>query len=83
MKFYYLSSVPNNEGHFEIHHRECSDIPTFHDRIYLGPFNNSVEALIQSLKTNTKSVVCKHCQEETLVTKFSGFKDSKSRFHNS
>jgi len=82
MKFYYLSATANNEGEFEIHHRECSKIPSFHDRIYLGPFNNGQEALNQALKVNPKSVICKTCQSVSMVPKFSRFTDSDSRQAN-
>jgi hypothetical protein len=82
MKFYYLSATPNEEGEFEIHHRECSKIPLFHNRLYLGPFNNSYEAINQSLKSNPKSVICNSCQTASMIPRFSQFSDSESRLSN-
>jgi hypothetical protein len=82
MKFYYLSAITNNEGDFEIHHRECPRIPSFHDRIYLGPFNNDQEAINQAVKVNAKSIICITCQSASMVPKFSHFTDSDSRQSN-
>jgi hypothetical protein len=78
MKFYYLSTESNDEGDFEIHHRECSKIPSFHNRVYLGPFNNGNEALNLARVSNLNSVVCEACQEDSMVPRFSSFNDTES-----
>jgi hypothetical protein len=83
MKFYYLSTNPNEDGHFEIHHRECPNIPAFHDRLYLGPFNSGHEALNQAQSTNSRSVICKVCQSASMLPRFSGFSDSDQIKSNS
>lgn len=61
MKFFYLSTAPNQEGFFEIHEKECEYIPDSLDRDYLGPFNNGMEALRSAVIRNPKSTLCSHC----------------------
>jgi hypothetical protein len=78
MKFYYLSTEPNNEGHLEIHHRECSKIPSFHKRLYLGPFNNGQEAMNQAKASYPNLKICETCQNSSMVPRFSHFNDSES-----
>lgn len=83
MKFYYLSTKPNNAGDFEIHHRECPKIPSFHDRIYIGPFNNANEALEKTKITHPKSVVPKECNTDCMVPLFSHLHDSETNHQSS
>jgi hypothetical protein len=63
MKFYYLSTESNQDRDFEIHQRECPRIPSFHKRIYLGPFHNSEKALQSVLKNQPRTVICLSCQK--------------------
>jgi len=83
MKFYYLSTEPNIEGDFEIHHRECSKIPSFHNRLYLGPFNNALEAMNHSKISFPRSVICEACQNVSMVPGFSHVSDSEPIHPNS
>lgn len=78
MKFYYLATESNEEGNFEIHHRECPKIPTFHKRIYLGPFNNAYEALEKTKISYPKATVCKEYVNQCMIPVFSEFLDSDS-----
>jgi hypothetical protein len=61
MKFFYLSTKCNSQDEFEIHDRECPNLPPILDRDYLGPFNNGLEALRKALKVNKKSCLCEEC----------------------
>lgn len=61
MKFFYLSSNPNNQGLHEVHDRECEHIPGSYDRDYLGPFNTGKEALRKALTIKKKVVLCENC----------------------
>ncbi|TDQ19487.1 hypothetical protein DFQ04_1309 [Algoriphagus boseongensis] len=61
MKFFYLSSLPNAEGLFEIHDKECELIPESINRDYLGPFNNGKEALRVASQKNPKAALCAKC----------------------
>ena len=61
MKFFYLSSEPNESGKFEIHERECENIPDLLDREYLGPYNNGNEALRKALNLNPEAITCDNC----------------------
>jgi hypothetical protein len=61
MKFFYLSALPNENGLFEIHEKDCELIPEAIDRDYLGPFNNGVEALRRASQKNPASTLCIKC----------------------
>ncbi|MFC3415425.1 hypothetical protein [Algoriphagus hitonicola] len=61
MKFFYLSSVANEAGKFEVHHRDCELIPDAIDRDYLGPFNNGAEAMRKAKNLNPESCLCPSC----------------------
>jgi hypothetical protein len=77
MKFFYLSSKPNDLGHFEIHEKECPHIPEAIDRDYLGPFNNGQEALRKALLMNPGSVCCEHCCQTNFEARFSQSKKNQ------
>ena len=64
MKFFYLSSKINFDGKYEIHQRECKNLPDILDRDYLGPFNNGQEALRKAQKANEHAVLCESCCKE-------------------
>ncbi len=61
MKFFYLSTNCNNQYNFEIHQRECPNIPDILHRDYLGPFNNGQEALRKAMEINSKAFLCQNC----------------------
>ena len=61
MKFFYLSSNPNDNGLHEVHDRECELIPDSYDRDYLGPFNSGNEAMRQALTLKDEVGLCENC----------------------
>lgn len=61
MKFFYLSSVINADGFYQVHERDCSNIPDPLERDYLGPFNNGEEALRKAKRINPNSITCSKC----------------------
>lgn len=61
MKFFYLSSKPNDFGLHEIHDRDCEHIPDSYDRDYLGPYNSGEEALRKALTFKNEVGLCKNC----------------------
>ncbi|MEP1086918.1 hypothetical protein [Algoriphagus sp.] len=61
MKFFYLSSNPNESGQHEVHDRDCVLIPDSYDRDYLGPYNTGNEALRKAQTMKTEVGLCKHC----------------------
>lgn len=70
MKFFYISTEPNKEGEFEIHERDCMDIPDMMIRNYLGPFNNGEEAHRVAKSKNPDAAICDKCcsiQRKTIV----------------
>ncbi|MGM0945227.1 MAG: hypothetical protein ACQEW9_08590 [Bacteroidota bacterium] len=70
MKFFYLSSKPNEAGKFEIHHRECDFIPDALERDYLGPFNNGLEAMRKAQSIQSESCLCEACCSNTFQSVF-------------
>jgi transposase len=66
MKFFYLSTFNNSQGLFEIHHRECPNLPSVHHRDYIGPFNNEKEALKKAINFNPNASLCPICSKKTV-----------------
>jgi hypothetical protein len=65
MKFFYLSSNPNDKGIHEVHDRECELIPHFYDRDYLGPYNTGKEAYKKALTIKSEVGLCENCCAST------------------
>ncbi len=61
MKFFYLSTQPNDQGNFEMHDKECPHIPDSINRDYLGPFYNGREAMRKALLLKEKANLCGNC----------------------
>ncbi|AFL85702.1 hypothetical protein Belba_3190 [Belliella baltica DSM 15883] len=61
MKFFYLSSVLNADGFYQVHERDCTNIPDPLERDYLGPFNNGEEALRKAKSMNPDAITCSEC----------------------
>lgn len=70
MKFFYLSSEANPNGHFEIHDKECDFIPDSINRDYLGPFNNGQEALRKAKQLKSTAICCENCCKTTFKAVF-------------
>jgi hypothetical protein len=70
MKFFYLSTEPNNAGKFEIHERDCVMIPSVYHRDYLGPFNSGKEAFSKAKGIQTESTLCPQCSSSNYVAVF-------------
>ncbi|RIW15144.1 hypothetical protein D0X99_11915 [Algoriphagus lacus] len=78
MKFFYLSSQPNAQGHFEIHEKDCPHIPDSINRDYLGPFNNGREAMRKALLLKETSSLCDNCCNSNFQAVFSPPKSKKA-----
>lgn len=78
MKFFYLSSLPNDLGNYEIHEKECVSIPDAIDRDYLGPFNNGAEALRKATQINGKAVCCSECCKSNFIAQFGQPKNNEN-----
>ncbi|KEO72444.1 hypothetical protein [Anditalea andensis] len=61
MKYFYIAETPSAHGHKEIHHQDCPIIPDMLNRKYLGPYNNSAEALRRALTSEPRAVCCPVC----------------------
>lgn len=74
MKFFYLSSLPNSDGQYIVHDRECADIPSKYDRDYLGPFNTALEALRCASLKKVNVITCQKCWRKQEIYVFSSDK---------
>ncbi|PZX57639.1 hypothetical protein LV84_01768 [Algoriphagus ratkowskyi] len=61
MRFFYLSSLPDPNGQFIIHDKDCYDIPSKYDRDYLGPYNSALEALRLFTLKKSNLNICVKC----------------------
>lgn len=73
MKFFYLSSHPNDNGLHEVHDRECEHIPDSYDRDYLGPFNSGKEAMRKALTIKNEVSLCDNCCKSRGYSAISNF----------
>lgn len=72
MKFFYLSSNPNDNGIHEVHDRDCELIPSSYDRDYLGPYNTGKEAMRKALAIKQQVGLCNACcqpKDRNLISK--------------
>lgn len=76
MKFFYLASVPDFEGRFLVHEKDCPLIPDSMDRDYLGPFNSGREALRKAKNVKASATCCKSCCSERLIVDLPVFNDN-------
>jgi hypothetical protein len=74
MKFFYLSSKVNPDGHYEVHEKECPHLPGPLDRDYLGPFNNGREALRKAESIKPGAVCCENCCKPSFQAMFNSIK---------
>ncbi|REG91436.1 hypothetical protein [Algoriphagus antarcticus] len=77
MKFFYLSSIPNDNGQHEVHDRECEFIPDPYDRDYIGPYNTCIEALRKATTMKKEVGLCKNCCSSTAHAIISNLNDRK------
>lgn len=61
MKFFYLELTRNPAEISEVHEQNCPSIPPIVERTYLGPFNNSYEALRKAMEHKKNVKPCPIC----------------------
>ncbi len=64
---YYINKNKQENGDNEIHASWCVWMPNPDNRIYLGIFNNGIEAVIEARKRWPKAQIngCIHCSPES------------------
>jgi len=72
MVFFYLSNFYQKSGEHEIHVQGCPEMPEMDSLTYLGPFNNSLEALRSAQKRFEDVNVCEHCCKDLQKSVLSG-----------
>lgn len=75
MKFFYLSSNPNDNGIHEVHDRECDRIPSSYDRDYLGPYNSGKEAIRKAKAIKENVGLCETCCDTSSTSLISNMND--------
>lgn len=63
MKKYYVNKNAQSNGDHEVHHVDCTYLPSFSNRSYLGEFSTCDAAVREAKKTYTKSNGCKTCSK--------------------
>lgn len=61
MRFFYIADTLSAAGFKEVHDQDCPAIPDMLNRKYLGPFNNSTEALRLVKRTDPLAKGCNVC----------------------
>lgn len=66
MKFFYLSTQVSNRGSYDLHHRDCVQLPPVSQREYIGPFDNGKEALKKAINFNPNASLCPICNKSQI-----------------
>ncbi|WP_143960562.1 hypothetical protein [Litoribacter populi] len=61
MKFFYIDENLSESGVKKIHAQGCANMPDMMNRRYLGPFNNSEEALRRISQQEPAAKICQEC----------------------
>ncbi|MBW3469373.1 hypothetical protein [Arthrospiribacter ruber] len=77
MKFFYISTIKNENASYEVHHRECPFLPEAEKREYIGAFNTGKEALRKIIHANPNASLCKICCTGELNKRVTKDKDHK------
>lgn len=63
MRFYVNKNAQSNGDH-EVHRADCSRLPDAENRLYLGEFSSSYEALVAAKRIYDKADGCAYCCPE-------------------
>ena len=61
MEFYYVNKNAQPNGDYEVHTLNCSYLPSFENRLFLGMFSNCSEAVQAAKKTYPQADGCYYC----------------------
>ena len=61
MEFYYVNKNAQPNGDHEVHVSNCSYLPSFENRMYLGLFSFCSEAVREAKKTYPQADGCYYC----------------------
>ncbi|MDI1315785.1 hypothetical protein [Flavobacterium sp.] len=64
MKLYYVSTNKHSNGDHEVHTSDCSLLPNFVNRKYLGHFASCKEAVLEAKDSYPQSNGCKICTDD-------------------
>ena len=68
MKKYYVNQTKQSNGDHEVHTEDCTYLPSYTNRKYLGEFSSCEPAVTEAKKTYSKSNGCKTCCEDCHTT---------------
>jgi hypothetical protein len=63
-KYFYANVKPKPNGDIEIHTQSCNRLPNFKNRILLGIFNNSFDAIRKAKERFSTAIGCLYCCNE-------------------
>ena len=66
-KHYYVNRIAQPTGEHEVHTSDCRYLPSAMNRLYLGYFSSSREALQEARKYYTKVDGCFYCCPESHI----------------
>lgn len=61
---YYVNKQAQDNGDHEVHKSDCSYMPDYDNRLYLGSFNNCHDAVQEAKKYYAQSNGCYYCTPE-------------------
>lgn len=64
MAHYYVNKNAQVNGDHEVHKNGCSWLPSIENRIYLGYFENCIDAVKEAKKKYPQSNGCYYCSNE-------------------
>ncbi len=64
MKKYYVNNNAQSNGDHEVHHEECSFLPTAQNRTYLDVYWDCKDAVKEAKKLHTQVNGCFYCSNE-------------------
>ena len=64
MKKYYVNDKAQSNGDHEVHHENCSFLPSVLNRTYLGNFSSCKDAVKEAKKKHSQVNGCFYCSNE-------------------
>ena len=68
MPRFYVDVNAKNNGDHVVHEWGCSYVPGPENRVYLGDFSNSYDAVLEAKRVYPKSIGCSFCATVAHVT---------------
>jgi hypothetical protein len=80
--YYYLAKLPNKNGDYEIHQKNCFKHHMLPYRIYLGEFNSCEEVMQEAVKYHENAVFCPICLRHCIKRESPPYEPHKELFED-